>query len=145
MLTITYFVGKMIRLPSPLFLDAGRLHSSFFLETSGSVDLLCKSNALLKAEKLSATFRLTISIHYYEIISAVRCSLWSLYLSKHGKKLIIYLHFKFYKDRETKEGGKWRCIHKKCSAKLYINENASIIFEIRVKSFENNNFIPNNI
>ena len=80
---MTNYMGKMVRLPSPLFLDPGRLPLPLFLETLGSFDcctgrlrflriIMGDLHVIIKHEKFSATFFLTISFHYCEIIRAVR-------------------------------------------------------------------------
>lgn len=50
-------------------------------------------------------------------------------LSERGRKLIILAGYKFYKDCETNDGWKWRCTARKCNAKLYLDENATIILK----------------
>jgi hypothetical protein len=51
-------------------------------------------------------------------------------LSERSKELIIYQNYKFSYKELTKKGHKWRCAHKSCNSKLYVNEGkTTILFE----------------
>lgn len=49
--------------------------------------------------------------------------------SEKGKKLVLYLGYKFYKAYEGVLGGLWRCVKKGCPAKLTIDESISTILK----------------
>jgi len=46
-----------------------------------------------------------------------------------GRKLVALTGYKFYNDLETKEGWTWRCTNRKCTAKAYLDENATVILK----------------
>lgn len=50
--------------------------------------------------------------------------------SEKGKLLILYQGYKFYKAYEGIQGNSWRCVQKKCPAKLLLNDcNSTILKE----------------
>lgn len=54
-------------------------------------------------------------------------------LSERGKELIIYQFYKFSYKELTKKGHKWRCAHKSCNSKLYIDEDKTTILSEEIK------------
>lgn len=49
--------------------------------------------------------------------------------SQRGKTLVLYSGYKFYKAYEAIEGNTWRCIQKKCPAKLCLDDTNSTILK----------------
>jgi len=54
-------------------------------------------------------------------------------LSERGKEQIIYQNYKFSYKELTKKGHKWRCAHKSCNSKLYIDEGKTTILSEEIK------------
>lgn len=54
------------------------------------------------------------------------CSVMNM-LSEKGRVLLVYEGFKFYKSDVTKLGQKWRCVQKKCTAKVYVDDTHDIM------------------
>ncbi|KAF0706151.1 FLYWCH-type domain-containing protein [Aphis craccivora] len=42
--------------------------------------------------------------------------------SERGRDLIVYQRYTFYKEKHVNEGVKWRCTHRSCFSKLYLDE-----------------------
>lgn len=49
--------------------------------------------------------------------------------SQRGRKLVLYLGYKFYKAYEAIQGHTWRCVIKECRAKLIIDESMSTLLK----------------
>ncbi|KAE9536445.1 hypothetical protein AGLY_007234 [Aphis glycines] len=48
--------------------------------------------------------------------------------SERGRDLIVYQGYTFYKEKHVNEGVKWRCTHRGCLSKLYLDECSTVIF-----------------
>ena len=50
-------------------------------------------------------------------------------LSVKGRKIVVLTGYKCYKESETSEGWTWRCTNRNCTAKVYLEENATVILK----------------
>ncbi|GBO04556.1 hypothetical protein AVEN_122783-1 [Araneus ventricosus] len=50
-------------------------------------------------------------------------------LSEKGRRLVLHDNYKFYKQHNIQEGLKWRCVGRKCLAKIYTGENATVMLK----------------
>jgi len=48
--------------------------------------------------------------------------------SERGRDLIVYQNHTFYKEKHVNDGVKWRCTHRGCLSKLYLDEFSKVIF-----------------
>lgn len=48
-------------------------------------------------------------------------------LSEKGRELLVFNNHKFYKSDQTKQGQKWRCVKRKCVAKLYVDATNDVM------------------
>ena len=49
-------------------------------------------------------------------------------ISERGRDLIVYKKYTFYEEKHVNDGIKWRCTHRGCLSKLYLNESSTVIF-----------------
>ncbi|GBM45946.1 hypothetical protein AVEN_96894-1 [Araneus ventricosus] len=50
-------------------------------------------------------------------------------LNEKGRRLLVHDNYKFYKQHNTQEGLKWGCVGRKCLAKIYMDENATVMLK----------------
>ncbi|KAL5243515.1 hypothetical protein ACI65C_010925 [Semiaphis heraclei] len=48
--------------------------------------------------------------------------------SERGRDLIVYKKYTFYEEKHVNDCVKWRCTHRGCLSKLYLNESSTVIF-----------------
>lgn len=48
-------------------------------------------------------------------------------LSQRGRELLVFKNHKFYKGDLTQQGQKWRCVKRKCTAKLFVDSTNDVL------------------